>query len=322
VIDMALEAGEHEVVVPVEGSPLTLADQAAVKSTFEELAVPYVAEVRGVMMELQWGEIQSRWLELIRPLVRSLLKMADTAGQSALGEALEKFDKVVGEVVAPGQPAAPTPAARDALLAAYTPLRTCLPQGFELEGERDRREPLIVRALLEQVSGLEPVMIDSLMAAGFGKLSLLFAARADEIAAVTGINDVVAAALATRVQAFRRATAGSLAAVDRVATLGELERLLQTIRTQHAAYDAVARGWEEQDRSAKRQVRRARQLTLLQMTIELVRLGEVGLAERLEKLPFVRKVEEIAQFVSQAVQAEKSKKRAAVPASPAAALGT
>jgi hypothetical protein len=40
----------------------TAEDQAAVRATFEDLAVAYVADVRGVMMELQWGEVETRWL--------------------------------------------------------------------------------------------------------------------------------------------------------------------------------------------------------------------------------------------------------------------
>ena len=264
-------------------------------------------------MELLGGEVQSSWFELARPLIRALRKMAEPVGASALVEALDRFDSAVAEILAPGQPPSPSAAARDALLAAYGPLRVCLPRAFGLEGERDRREPLIIRALLEQVTGLEPVMIETLMAAGFSKLSALTSARADELAAVTGIGDVIAGAITTRIQAFRRATPAGLASVDQAATLRELERLLQTLRMQHAAYDAVARGWEAQDRSAKRQVRQERQRTLLQITIELVRLGEIALVQRLEKLPFSRKVDEIERFARQAFQSEKARSRVALP---------
>jgi hypothetical protein len=273
-------------------------------------------------MELQWGEAQASWFELARPQLRSLRKMAEPVGQTALVEALDHFDKAVADVLAPGQPSSPTQAAREALLAAYAPLRTALPRAFELDGERDRREPLIVRALLEQVPGLEPVMIDTLMAAGFSKLSALYAARADEIAAVTGIGDLIAAAMAARVQAFRRATPAGLASVDRGATLRELEHLVELLRAQHLAFDAVARGWTEQDRNAKRQARRERHLTELQMTIELVRLGEVDFALRLEKLPFGKKLEEVERFVSQALLSDRAKNRAAPQPAAGAALAT
>jgi hypothetical protein len=288
----------------------TAADQAALRATFEDLAVPYVAEVRGAMMELQWGEAQSSWFELARPLLRSLRKMAEPVGHTALVEALDRFDAALAQVLAPGQPATPSGTARDALVAAYAPLRACLPRAFELEGERDRREPLIVRALLEQVSGLDPLAIEKLAAAGFGKLSALYAGRADEIAAVTGMADETAAALVARVQAFRQATPAGLAAVDMAAALRELSRLVATLRTQHTAFEGVSRSWAEQDRSAKRQLRRERQISLLQITIELVRLGEVELVQRLEKLPFGRKIEEIEDLIGRASQSAKAKNEA------------
>ena len=136
-----------------------------------------------------------------------------------------------------------TGASRDTLLAAYAPLGACLPSAFALEGERDRREPIVVRALLEQVAGLEPLMVDKLMAAGLGTLAALFAARADEIAAVTGIPDAIAARAAARIQAFRRATPAALATIDPAATIRELAQLLEQLRTEHTAFEEAARGW-------------------------------------------------------------------------------
>jgi hypothetical protein len=287
----------------------TATDQAALRATFEDLAVAYVADVRGVMMELQWGELEASWLELVRPVLRSLHKMAEPVGDAGLVEALDRFDLALAEVLAPGQPSRPSPAARDALLAAYAPLRTCLPRAFELDGERERREPLIVRALFEQVPGLDPLSIAKLAAAGFGKLSALYAGRADELAAVTGIDGELAAAIVARVQAFRRATPAGLAAVDTAATLRDLAGLVATLRTQHATFEGVSRSWSESDRVRKRTVRRERQQTLSQITIELARLGEVDLCQRLDRLPFAGKIDAIEDLVGRAAQAARMKTR-------------
>jgi len=324
VIEMALEADaseEEPPAIPASGTS-TAADQAAVRATFEDLAVPYMAEVRGLMMELQYGEVQSSWFELARPLVRSLRKIADPVGHAALAEALEKFDQAIGDLLAPGQTAVPSPAAREALMMAYAPLRARLPPAFEVEGERDRREPLIVRALLEQVPGLEPVALEALVAAGFGKLRALHAARADEIAAVSGVGPGVAAAIAARIEAFRRTTPAGLASVDQLATLRNLERLRDVLRTQHAAFDAVGRGWSEQDQSAKRQARRERQVTFLHVAIDLLRLGEITFVQRLEKLPFTSKLDELTRFIGRALQTERGKSRSAPPPPTSAATPT
>jgi hypothetical protein len=309
-VEIAIEAALGVGAIPtVAHGTSTPDDLAALRATFEDLAVPYVAEVRGAMMELQWGEAQASWFEMSRPVLRSLRKMAEPVGHTPLVEALDRFDAALGEILAPGQPATPAGPARDALLAAYAPLRACLPRAFELDGERDRREPLIVRALLEQVAGLDPLSIEKLTAAGFGKLSALYAGRADEIAVVSGIDESVAAAIVARVQAFRRATPAGLAAVDTAATLRELTRLVVLARSQHLAFENASRSWAEQDRVGKRQLRRERQLSLLQITIELVRLGEVDLIQRLEKLPFVKKMEEIDELIFRAAQSTKAKSR-------------
>src|SRR5204863_276948 len=109
---MALEAGVSEEEAPAIPGPgiSTASDQAAARATFEDLAVPYMAEVRGVMMELQWENVQSNWFDIARPLLRSLRKMAEAVDHTALCEALDRFDKAIAEVLAPGQPPSPSPA--------------------------------------------------------------------------------------------------------------------------------------------------------------------------------------------------------------------
>ena len=154
----------------------------------------HVTVLRNAMLEVRWGEAQASWLELGVPALKSLRAMAAEVGHTALVAALDGFVGALQAVLEPGQPPEVTGSSRDTLLAAYAPLATCLPRAFALEGERDRREPIVVRALLEQVADLEPLMVDKLMAAGLGTLAALFAARADEIAAVTGIPDAIAGA--------------------------------------------------------------------------------------------------------------------------------
>jgi len=276
----------------------TDSDEAALLETFEALAVSHVTPIRNAMMEVQFGEAQTSWLELGRPALKSLRSMASEVGHPALVAALDGFVGALQAVLEPGQPAEVTGPTRETLLAAYAPLAICLPGAFALEGEHDRREPIIVRSLLEQVVGLEPLMIDKLMAAGLGTLAQLFAAKADEIAAVTGIPDAIAAAVAARIEAFRRSTPAALATVDPPSTVRELGKLHEQLRTEHAAFEEAARGWTPADREAKKQLRQRRQTTFLQITIALVRLGEIDFALRLPKLPFARRIDELDRLVT------------------------
>ena len=301
-IALALEsnaATEKPAAAPAQGhGRSTASDEAALRETFEELAVSHVTPIRNAMMEVRFGEAQASWLELGRPALKSLRTMASEVGHAALVAAVDGFVGAVQTVLEPGQPAEVTGPSRETLLAAYAPLASCLPRAFALEGERDRREPIVVRALLEQVAGFEPLMIDKLMAAGLGTLAQLFAARADEIAAVTGIPDAIAAAVAERIQAFHRSTPAALATVDPTATIRELDKYVEQLRVEHAAFEEAARGWTASDRQAKKDLRQRRQGTFLQVTIALVRLGEIDAALRLPKAPFARRIDELDRIVA------------------------
>jgi hypothetical protein len=298
-LDRALEALVNPPPAPSTGpGEMTAADLKAVLSTFEDLAVGHAADVRNLMMEVRWGEAQTSWFALARPALKSLRAMAGQVGHAALATALDGFCAAVDEVLRPGGAPSIGPELRNKLLPAYAPLASVLPNAFELQGERDRREPLVVRALLGQVPGLEPLMIDKLIAAGLGRLEPLFQARADEAAVVAGLAPDVAAALVARVQAWRRENPAALATPDRMASARELVALVRRLETEHAAFEDAARGWSETSRDAKKRLRRQREVSFLQLTIVLARLGEVDLAIGLEKLAFARRIEELGRLVS------------------------
>jgi len=285
---------------PARDGTSTPADREALIATFADLAVPHTAQVRSLMLEVQWGEPPTSWLALARPALRSLRRMADQIGMGPLTGALDGFDAALDAALAAGAAPTVTAAVRDALLAAYAPLVAALPPSFALEGERDRREPVIVRALLQQVAELDPLMTEKMIAAGLGRLEALYRARADEITAVAAIPAEVASAVASHVKAFRAATPGALAAPDPAAAVRELRALVQALGVDHRAFEEAARGWSETERDTKKQLRRRRERAFLQSVIVLARLGEVDLALRLDKLPFARRIESMDRYLAQA----------------------
>jgi hypothetical protein len=155
-----------------------------------------------------------------------------------------------------------------------------------------------VRALLGQVPGLEPLMVDRLIGAGLGRLDPLLKARADEVAAVAGLTAEVAGAVVARVQAWKRDTPAALASPDRAATARELVALVRTLSDENRSFEDASRGWSQTDRDAKKRLRRQRDVSFLQITIVLARLGEVDAALTLEKLSFARRLEELGRMVS------------------------
>ena len=314
-------AGDGAAPAVTKDGRSTTGDQRTLMATFEELAVGHIAQVRSFMLEVRWGEAQSSWLALARPALKSLRAMASQVEHAPLVTALDAFEAAVAEALRPGAPPALGPASRDALLAAYLPLIAAMPRAFELDGERERREPIVVRALLEQVAGLDPLMIDRMVAAGLGRLDALLAAKADEIAVVAEVPEEIAAAVAARVQTFKRETPAALSAPDPAATARELGGLIATLERDHQAFEDASRGWSSGDRDAKKRLRRQREVSFLQIVITLARLGEVDLVLELQKLPFARRIEELSRLGAQIAAASTAAAAAPAPAAspPAAA---
>jgi hypothetical protein len=98
---------------------LELSDREALIATFADLSVPHTAQVRSLMLEVQWGEPPTSWLALARPALRSLYRMADQIGMARLTAALDEFDAALDAALAAGSAPTVTTAVRDALLTAY-----------------------------------------------------------------------------------------------------------------------------------------------------------------------------------------------------------
>jgi hypothetical protein len=274
----------------------TAADEAAVRETFEDLAVGHVLPVRNLMLTLRFGDAPASWIELARPALRSLRAMAGQLEMKDLCAALDVFAAALDEAAA-GAGATLTGAAREALLVAYEPMLGLLPRAFELDGERDRREPVIVQALLRQVPGLDPLMRDRLLGAGLGRLDALLAAHADDLVQVAALPTAIASALVAKLQELRQATPYPLATADAAESRRALETLLPPLETRQQSFERAAQDWSPESLAAKRRLRREREQAYLPIKIALARLGDVDFIQRLEPLPWARRVAELQRYL-------------------------
>ncbi len=272
---------------PVAGVS-SASDLAAAKAIFDELAVAHVAQVRAVMLELQQGEIAPSWIESSKPALRSLRAMAGQMELSPLCEALDGFCDGVDRAVA-----------RDELIRRYQRLIELIPAAFELDAERDRREPIIVESLLRQVAGVESGTIAKLRAVGLDRLDTLLRASAAEMAAASGIRREVAAAIAARLSAYRTASPATVAAPDVGAAHRELRELVAALHQQHDDFERASRAWSDQARDAKRTARRDRDRTFLQIRVVLARLGEHDRIARLDKAAFAERLADLDRLVAE-----------------------
>ena len=269
----------------------TAADLAALHATYAELAVEYCAPVRNVMIEVRWGEPPVLWLEVVRSALVSLRAMAAQVDLPALAAALDRFNDAVKTAIASGEPVV-GPQRREQLLEAYAQLPVCLPRAFDLEGERDRREPIILRSLLLLVPDLGPLTVERFFSAGLNRIETIAKASPEEVAAVTGIAVPLAAEILAQVRAER-----TLAAGDPAEELRRLGALAAQLAEEHLAQARAAAGWSAESRTEKRRWRGQRERTLLRIKISLARLGEVERIERLDCLPFARKIEDLESLL-------------------------
>jgi hypothetical protein len=294
----AIDTPSPKELAKVADGVSTPEDLAAVRKLFDEVARGYMAQLRNVMLEVKWGEARTEWLGVCDAVLRSVRKMAEKMEMSELCTALDGFQSAIGKVRKAGQSNV-AGADRDSLLAAYEPLLKTMPQVFELDAERNRREPVILQSLLRQVPDVEKLTIDRLYAAGLTSLDLYYRAKPDEIAATTSIT----LELATRiVELFARYRAGNGAHVG-AATLAEeykqLTSLTAQLRKQHVAFEEASAAWSRDAIARKKELRRTRATTIQQIHVALARLGEVDRVGELEKLSYRRKIEQIERYLEQ-----------------------
>jgi chemotaxis protein histidine kinase CheA len=284
---------------PASGHGVSTAeDLAEVRRVFNDVAVNHVSQVRDVMLELSYGEADPAWIESTQPALRSLRTMAEQMELTDLCQALDEFGATVQAAVA-GRARIDENGKAD-LLRRYKRLVELIPQAFELDAERDRREPIIVESLLYQIEGVEKRTIEKLFAVGLNRLDALMRASADEVEVVAGLRAEVAVAIVEKFQSYRSTASSALSAPDPAAERRQLNDLLTELAVLNDDYARASAGWTEEARAQKRESRKQREQTYQRIKVALARLGERDLLGRLEKLPFEDRVTMLDHYLSAA----------------------
>jgi chemotaxis protein histidine kinase CheA len=277
----------------------TAADLAEVRRVFEEVAATHVAQVRDVMLELSYGDADPAWIEATQPALRSLRAMAEQMELTELCQVLDEFCTAVLAAVA-GRARIGEDAKAD-LLRRYQRLIELIPQAFELDAERDRREPIIVEALLYQIEDVERRTIEKLFAVGLHRIDALMRASAEEIEVVAGLRRDIADAIVEKFQTYRSTASATLSAPDPVAERRQLHDLLIALSISNDEYNHAATGWTDEARAKKRDARKQREQTFQRIKVALARLGERDQLARLEKLPFDERIATLDRYLSAAI---------------------
>ncbi len=271
-------------------------DLAAVRGLFNDVAVAHVAQVRDVMLELRYGDADPTWMESTKPALRSLRAMAGQMELTELCAALDAFCLAVDAVAANSSRIGDEDKVE--LLRHYQRLIELIPQAFELDAERDRREPIIVEALLYQVEGVERPTIDKLLAVGLNRLDVLMSANTDDVVAVSGLRRDLAEAIVKQFRSYRASSHAAVSSRDPVAERRELGDLLIVLSLQNDDFNRWSSSWADDARTRKRQLRKDREQTYQRIKVALARLGERDQLANLEKQPFGERIATLDKYLS------------------------
>jgi hypothetical protein len=270
-------------------------DLESVRKVFHEVSVTHVAQVRDVMLECRFGTADTGWLASTKPALRSLHAMALQIELTDLCAALDQFCAKIDALVAKGSQLGDEDKAE--LLQRYQRLIELIPQAFELDAERDRREPVIVEALLLQIDGVERITIDKLFAVGLNRLDALTSAKADEVEVVAGIRPALAAAIVEQFRLYRERTNAAVSVRDPAAERRELAQLLAALSQQNTEFVVAESGWDDDARTRKKTLRKQREHTFQRIKVALARLGAREQLSRLEKLSFRERIENLERYL-------------------------
>jgi hypothetical protein len=274
-------------------------DFAEVRALFAQLAANYVRPVRDFVIDLRWSDATADWLPICDPAVRSLLRAAEKLELSELSAALQAFSVALLSARASD---AGTIAGqmRSTLLERYEELSRLMPQAFGLDLDRTQREGVILQSLLLQVPDVKKITLDKMYGAGLCTLEAMALATAADIVATTGIPEAVAVRIVERFRIYHEQVRGTVPDTTRARERERIAELTLRLRREHEAFEQASESWSRDAAEKRKEFRKAREQTLLDIQVELARLGEVDRLGQLERLPFIGKLAQLESFLEDA----------------------
>jgi hypothetical protein len=281
------------------GGFATAGDLDEVRSLFAQLAANYVRPVRDFMLDLRSGEASADWIAISEPALRSLQRAAEKLDLEPLCAGLETLARALAEIATAGVRTIDGER-RAPILSAYGALVDQMPEAFALDLDRSQREAVIVQSLLLQVPEVKKVTIDKIVAAGLTTLESMYLATAADLVTTTGIPEALATLIIQHVREYREQVKAIAPDATRARERERLAALTSRLRAEHDEYDRVAQSWAAGAGDRKKELRKAREQTMLDIQVVLARLGEVDRLAQLERLPFEKKVKDLEAFLEEA----------------------
>ncbi|MBK8013018.1 MAG: hypothetical protein IPK13_16880 [Deltaproteobacteria bacterium] len=272
------------------------ADVAVVQALFYDIASNYLKPVHFFIAELRRGPSRADWIQIARPALENIQR-------AALDVGVESLDGPIGRVVAElsgtegrGETVI-RGAARDAILADYEILIDAAPGAFAIDEALDSSRSLVVHSLLSSIPGVGRVTIDRLYRVGLVAVELIVMASPEDLTLTAGVRRDLAELIVQNFQRYHKEVSSQRPEVMRKSSLERLSDILRTLAVVNGEYEASLASHATANRIRARQ---ARQALLTKAHLVLGQMGEVALAEELEKLPVERRIEELQRFLANA----------------------
>jgi hypothetical protein len=164
--------------------------------------------------------------------------------------------------------------------------------------EPDRREPLVLEALLLQIPGVDALAVFKLGAAGLNRFAPLCRCTAEDIVSVTGVSPEVAAAIVAELERWKDGLSSPPQGGEaQAAAWRSLSPLLEELEILNGEFERAASGWTKEQLASRRRVRQERERVYTAIKAALAAVGELDLLLRLEKLAFAKRIDELHRLL-------------------------
>ena len=150
--------------------------------------------------------------------------------------------------------------------------------------------------LLAQVEGVTYLGRSRIFEAGLDRLDTLAKAKADELAAVAGLDVDVAGAVSATVSAYVAANGLTTSTLTPDAERAVLKDRVRALVDTQARFDKASSRWTKASLQEKRRLRRKRDVEFAKVQVTLARLGELRLIQELQRAPFGLRVSSLRTY--------------------------
>lgn len=272
-------------------------NNAGVNELFAEIAAQYARPLKECVIELRRGTATRDWVDICRPALSSISKAARSMNIPKAAERMDELDAALSKA-AESREKNLSAQEQAKLLEKYDRLVEVMPKAFSINDEVNRRDTIIIIALLKQIPEVGRVTIDKLYNAGLTSIDVLMLAKRDELAVATGIPSRIAEQICAKVMKYRDDSSGT----KRVDMKGYRQRLYELVLNLKKAHEAFNKAADADDADEKRKQRNARSNLVFQISILLAELGEADLVKEHDKMSFERRIQALDEFLARTAQ--------------------